>query len=182
MMNVSGGAPEAAPNPAPTLSLRSFLLSPFDLATWRAALAILIGLAVLGVGFNGLFIIWSIGGSLIVILVGIPIIGAGIELARYVARAERWRLEFVDGRPVIAHRYRSIEFQPSAPYGDWLRQYAEGQFLDFSRWRDVVYVLIGFPLAVLEFALMFAVWAIVFGLFMATVVLVIGTGRGRLRG
>ena len=42
MMNVSGGAQGAAPNPAPTLSLRSFLLSPFDPAAWRAALAILI--------------------------------------------------------------------------------------------------------------------------------------------
>ena len=41
MMNGSGGAQGAAPSPAPTLSLRSFLLSPLDPATWRAALAIL---------------------------------------------------------------------------------------------------------------------------------------------
>ena len=182
MMNVSGGAPEAAPNPAPTLSLRSFLLSPFDPATWRAALAILIGLALLGVGFNGLFIIWSLGGGLIVVLVGIPIIGFGIELARYVARGERWRMEVVDGRPMIPHRYRPFDWQPKAPYGDWLRQYAEGQFLDFSRWRDVVYTLIAFPLAILEFALMVAVWAIVFGLFMGTVVLLLGLGTGGFEG
>jgi signal transduction histidine kinase len=171
MMNASGGTPEAAPDPAPTLSLRSFLLSPLDPATWRAGLAILIGLGLLAVGFNGLFIVWSVGGSLIVLLVGIPIIGAGIELARYVARAERWRIEMVDGRTMTPHRYRPIDWQPQAPYGDWLRQYAEGQFLDFSRWRDVVYMLIGFPLAVLEFALMVALWAIVFGLFVATLVL-----------
>jgi signal transduction histidine kinase len=162
--------------------LRSFLLSPFDPATWRAALAILIGLALLGVGFNGLFIIWSIGGSLIVVLVGIPIIGFGIELARYVARGERWRMEVVDGRPMIPHRYRPLDWQPRAPYGDWLRQYAEGQFLDFSRWRDVVYTLIGFPLAILEFALMVAMWAIVFGLFMGTVVLLLGLGTGGFEG
>jgi signal transduction histidine kinase len=174
MMNVSGGVPEAAPNPAPTLSVRSFLLSPLDPATWRAGLAILIGLVLLGIGFNGLFIIWSIGGGLIVVLVGIPIIGLGIELARYVARAERWRMEIVDGRPMISHRYQPLRFQPTAPYGEWLRQYAEGQFLDFSRWRDVVYVLIGFPLAVLEFALMVAIWAIVFGLLAATVTLLAG--------
>jgi signal transduction histidine kinase len=174
MMNVSGGTPEAVPNPAPTLSLRSFLLSPLDPSTWRAALAILIGIGLLGVGFNGLFIIWSIGGSLLVVLVGIPVIGAGIELARYVARAERWRMELVDGRPMVPHRYRPLDFQPSAPYGDWLRQYAEGQFLDFARWRDVVYTLIGFPLVLLEFALMVGIWAIVLGLLAATAALLTG--------
>ncbi|MEX1333723.1 MAG: sensor domain-containing protein [Candidatus Limnocylindrales bacterium] len=174
MMNASGGVPEAAPNPAPTLTLRSFLLSPIDPATWRAGLAILIGLGLLGIGFNGLFIIWSIGGSLLVALVGIPIIGFGIELARWVARAERWRMELVDGRPMVSHRYRPLDLQPRAPYGEWLRQYAEGQFLDFARWRDVVYVLIGFPLAVLWFALMVAIWSIVLGLFAATVALIAG--------
>ena len=159
MMYDSGSAPGAAPSGAQALSLRSFLLSPLDPATWRAALAILIGLAVLGVGFNALFVIWSIGGSLIVILVGIPVVGAGIELCRYVARAERWRMGMVDGRPMVPHRYREIDWNPRAPYGDWLRQYAEGQFLDFSRWRDVVYVLIGFPIAVVEFVVILAPWA-----------------------
>ena len=111
---------------------------------------------------------------LLVVLVGIPIVGFGIELARYVARSERWRMELVDGRPMVPHRYRPLDFQPSAPYGDWLRQYAEGQFLDFARWRDVVYTLIGFPLVILEFALMVGIWAIVLGLFAATAALFTG--------
>jgi signal transduction histidine kinase len=178
MMNTSGGAAGVAPTGGQTLSVRSFLLSPLDPATWRAALAVLIGLAVLGVGFNLLFTIWSIGGSLIVVLVGIPIIGLGIELCRYVARAERWRMEMIDGRPMVAHAYRPIDWNPRAPYGDWLRQYAEGQFLDFSRWRDVVYVLIGFPLAVLEFALLVALWATVLGLGIGTLVLLSGGATG----
>ena len=173
MMNDSEGGPAAAPNPAPTLSVRAFLLSPLDPATWRSGLAILIGLFLLGVAFSGIFIVWSIGGSLLVVLVGIPIVGVGIELARYVARAERWRMEVVDGQPMTAHRYRPLDFSPQAPYGDWLKQYAEGQFLDVSRWRDVVYVLIGFPLAVLEFVLMVAMWTIVLGLGAATLTLLL---------
>jgi len=181
MMNDSGGAPVAAPNPARTLSPRSFLLSPFDPATWRSALAILIGIGLLGIGFSGLWIIWSVGGSLIIVLVGIPIIGAGVELARYIARAERWRMEIADGRLMTAHPYRPIDFSPQAPYGDWLRQYAEGQFLDFSRWRDVVYLLVGFPLALLEFVLMVAMWAIVVGLFAATITLLtVGSFEGEV--
>jgi signal transduction histidine kinase len=177
MMNDTGGAPGAATSETRTLSVRSFMLSPFDPATWRAALALLLGLGILGLAFSGLLIVWSIGGSLIVILVGIPIIGLGIELSRYSARAERWRMEIVDGTPLRAHAYRPLQYTPQEPYGNWLRQYAEGQFLDFSRWRDVIYVLIGFPLAVLEFVLVLTLWVVVLGLFVATVSLLTG-GEG----
>jgi signal transduction histidine kinase len=181
MSNSHDSTPEATARTPQILSVRSFLLSPFDPATWRAALAILIGIGLLGIGFTGLWIMWSIGGSLIIVLVGIPIIGAGIELARYIARAERWRMEIVDGRLMTAHPYRPIDFSPQAPYGDWLREYAEGQFLDFSRWRDVVYLLIGFPLALLEFVLMVALWAVVVGLFVATITLLtVGTFEGEV--
>ena len=183
MMNESGGAPTMmvdTPTGARTLSLRGFLLSPLDPATWRAALAVLIGIAVLGVGFNGLFVIWSIGGGLLVVLIGIPIFGVGIEFCRYIVRAERWRMEVVDGRPMVAHSYRPIDWSPQAPYGDWLKQYAEGQFLDFSRWRDVVYVLIGFPIAVLEFVLVVVMWSIVFGLVMGTIaILTMAPAKGQ---
>ncbi len=178
MMNDSGGTPGATPNGRQTLSVRSFLLSPLDPATWRAAVAILIGVGILGLGFHGLFFIWSIGGGLIVVLVGIPIIGFGIELTRYISRAERWRMEIVDGVPMRAHSYRPLDFTPKAPYGDWLRQYAEGQFLDCSRWRDVLYVLIGLPLAVVELVLVVALWAAVFGLFIGTIVLLTGGESG----
>jgi signal transduction histidine kinase len=177
MMSNSGGTTGVADGGAPVLSVRSFLLSPFDPATWRAFLAIVLGIAVTGLAFAGLLTLWSIGGSLIVILVGIPIIGFGIELSRYFARAERWRMEIVDGVPMRAHPYRPLEYAPREPYGDWLRQYAEGQFLDFSRWRDVVYTLIGFPLAVIEFVLIVALWAIVLGLLAATLSLLTG-GEG----
>ncbi|MEA2026389.1 MAG: sensor histidine kinase, partial [Chloroflexota bacterium] len=77
-----------------------------------------------------------------------------------------------------AHAYRPLEYRPQEPYDDWLRQYAEGQFLDLSRWRDVVYVLIGFPLALIEFVVVLALWAMVFGLFVATRVLLSGGESG----
>lgn len=174
MMNASGSVDGAAPSGARTLSLRSFLLSPLDPATWRAGLAVLIGLFVGGFAFTALFTIWSVGGSLLPVLVGIPIIGVGIEAMRYIARAERWRMEMVDGVPLMPHAYRPLDFSPRAPYGAWLRQYAEGQFLDVSRWRDVVYVLIAFPLAVLESVLVLVLWAVTFGLVIATITLLSG--------
>ncbi len=178
MSSSSADTPGTTSARARGLSLRSFLLSPFDRATWRAALAILIGVGILGLAFSGLFMVWSIGGSLIVFLVGIPIIGLGIELARYFARAERWRMEIVDSVPMRAHVYRPLEYRPQEPYDNWLRRYAEGQFLDLSRWRDVVYVLIGFPLALIELVGVLVLWAMVFGLFVATRVLLSGGESG----
>ena len=178
MISSSGDAPGVASPGARNLSVRSFLLSPLDPATWRAALAIVLGVGITLLAFNGLLIVWSIGGSLLVVLVGIPIIGFGIELCRYFARIERWRMEIVDGRAMHAHPYRPLGYAPRAPYEDWLRQYAEGQFLDFSRWRDVVYVLIGFPIAILEFVIVLALWAIVFGLLVATTFLLTGGQSG----
>jgi signal transduction histidine kinase len=43
--------------------------------------------------------------------------------------------------------------------GGGLRSMAEAEFLDESRWRDVIYVLVSFPLASLEFLFTFATWA-----------------------
>jgi signal transduction histidine kinase len=179
MMNANPSAPSTTPGGAQTLSVRGFLLSPFHAATWRAGLAILIGLFVTGFGFSALFTIWSIGGSFLWVLIGIPVIGFGIEAMRYIARAERWRMELVDGVPMQAHPYKPIEWSPQAPYGEWLRQYAEGQFLDANRWRDVVYALVGFPLAVLEFVVVVVLWSLVFGLGVATLTLLAtGTFEG----
>ncbi len=151
--------------------LRAFLRSPLEPASWRAILAILIGLFV---GFAGLAILsafFSTGGSLLIWLVGIPIIGLGIEFCRLVAREERWRMTLVDRRPLVAHRYRPLPFPVQRPYGAWIRAWAEAQFLDVNRWRDVLYVLLLFPLAILEFVVTFALWAIALGFLITPIVL-----------
>jgi signal transduction histidine kinase len=139
-------------------TVRVILGSPIDPATWRASLAILLGF---GVGIVALAILgacFSVGGSLLIWLVGIPIIGLGIEACRYAARAERWRMMLVDHRPLEAHAYRPLPGAPRAPWGAWLRAWGEAEFLDESRWRDVIYVLVVCPLAIFEFALVLGLW------------------------
>ena len=172
MSSSSGGATNATPQGGSTLSVRSFLLSPFDLATWRSFLAVLLGPWITLLAVVVLTTIWSIGGSLLVILVGIPIIGFGIESARYFARAERWRMEVADPRPLTPHPYKSLEYRAGPPWDKFLTQYATGQFLDVSRWRDVVYTVIAFPLAILEFLLVVGLWSAVLGLIAATISLI----------
>jgi hypothetical protein len=127
-------------------------------------LAVLLGLGIAIVAMSILSACFSAGGSMLIWLVGIPIIGLGIELSRVFARVERWRMTMVDRRPMEPHRYRPFDGLPHRPYGPWLRDWAEVQFLDANRWRDVIYVLILFPLALLEFVVILGLWVAAVGL------------------
>ncbi len=169
----AAGSPPPAPGwpPAPTASpptltrarmgslARAFLRSPIEGASWRAFFAILLGFGVAIVAISLLSGLFSTGGSLLIWLVGIPIVALGIEVSRLIAREERWRIAFVDDRALVPHRYRPYDGFPRSPYGPWVRAWGETQFLDANRWRDVVYVLVLFPLAVLELAVVLFLWA-----------------------
>ena len=172
-MSASANRPDPAAGsglrPSP---LRAFLRSPLDPATWRATLAAVLGLGIAVAAIGALSACFSAGGSLLIWLVGIPIIGLGIELSRVFARLERWRMQMVDPRPLLAHSYRPFDGLPHSPYGAWLRGWAETQFLDANRWRDVVYVLVLFPLAVLEFSVVVGLWAAAVGLVVTPFLLV----------
>ncbi len=140
--------------------VRAFLMSPLDPRSWRATLAIGLGLFVAILAISVVGMLFSAGGSLLVWLIGVPILGLGIEASRVFARVERRRMRLVDPRPLVPHPYRPLDWSPSRPYGPWLRAWVEAQFLDPSRWLDVVYVLVLLPLAVLEFLVSFGLWVV----------------------
>ena len=128
------------------------ILAPLHPATWAAAGAILVGLVVAAITFGVVLSLLSGGASLLVVGIGVVLIGAGIEAARFSARIERARARWADPRPLHAHAYR--------PLGPGLRDLFTGVFLDVARWRDVVYVFVAFPLAVLEAAAVLVVWSV----------------------
>jgi signal transduction histidine kinase len=134
----------------------AFLLSPIHPATWRATGAIVLGFAVGIAAFSAVTSLISAGASLIVIGIGVVVIGLAVELARLVARLERRRAAFADVRPLRPHRYR--------PYGSGLQDLLLAVFADGSRWRDVVYVYVAFPLTILEFVVVVALWSTAFAL------------------
>lgn len=153
------GLPTApAPVRRPAELLRAFLRSPFEAASWWAAISISLGLVIAVTSATLLSAAFSTGGSLLIWLVGIPLIAAGLELSRVVARIERWRMTLHDPRPLLPHAYQPLNGLPRAPYAAWLRTWAEAEFLDANRWRDVVYVIILVPLAALEFTLAIGLW------------------------
>jgi signal transduction histidine kinase len=140
-------------------AMRAFAVSPFAFKTWRAVLAVGLGLFVSVASISVLSSLFSIGGSLLFLIVGIPFIGLGIEAARIFARVERWRMSMVDERPLTPHPYRPFDADPRAPWGPWVRQWAEAEFLDGNRWLDVLYVLVALPLTIIEFTLAVTLWS-----------------------
>jgi signal transduction histidine kinase len=137
-------------------AVAGFVLSPLTPAAWRATGSIALGFVVELVSFATIVSIFSTGTSLLVIGVGFLLLGLGIEASRLVARAERWRLSHADVRPLVAHDYR--------PYGSGLRDLLEAVFLDVNRWRDVIYVLVAFPLTLLELLASMFLWVAAIGL------------------
>jgi signal transduction histidine kinase len=82
--------------------------------------------------------------------VGIVFLVFGIEGARLVARAERWRVFLGSESRPRPHPYR--------PLRGSLVDVIRAEFADENRWRDVLYVAINLPLATLEVAVVAVAW------------------------
>jgi signal transduction histidine kinase len=133
--------------------VRAFVLSPIHPATWHANGAILLGLFV---GVFGPFVVLSLasaGLSILLAGVGVLLVGAAIEASRIVARVERWRVFAGDPVRPLAHLYQPLR-------GVGISGALRAEFMDESRWRDVVYTAINLPLVVIEFLVVGAVWSI----------------------
>jgi signal transduction histidine kinase len=127
------------------------LYSPIDPATWYANAALVLGLFI-GVGaFAVILTLGSMGVSTLVAGIGVLFFAAGIEASRLVARVERWRTFLGEPTRPAAHPYR--------PLRGGLIDLLRAEFVDESRWRDVLYVAVNLALATLEFLVVAIVWA-----------------------
>ncbi len=132
--------------------IRAFLLSPVHPATWHANAAILLGFFVGVIAFAMLVSLASAGVATVLAGIGVVLIATTIEGARLVARIERWRASFGQPGPLLAHPYR--------PLGGGVVAALRAEFLDESRWRDVLYVAVNFPLVIIEFVVCLTVWTV----------------------
>jgi signal transduction histidine kinase len=147
--------------------------SPLHPATWLATRAIVGEFVVELFAFSGIISILSAGVSTLFIGVGVVLIAFAIEASRFVAGLARRRALGVDPRPLVAHGYR--------PLGPGARELLTGLFLDPNRWRDLGYVFVAFPLAVIEFTAVAALWvAVLFLLSMPVWTLLTGDPLGGL--
>jgi signal transduction histidine kinase len=132
--------------------IRAFLFSPIHPATWYANAAIGLGLFVGVFAFATVASFASAGFASLVAGIGVLFIALGIEASRLVARMERRRVMFGTPERLIAHPYR--------PLRGGVVQILKAEFADESRWRDVLYVGVNFPLVLLEFTVVGIVWGL----------------------
>ena len=130
--------------------IRAFLLSPVHPATWNAIAFVLIGFVIGVVAFAAIVSAFSAGVASLLAGIGIVLIVLGIEGSRFVARLERRRARLADPAALIAHPYKPLR----GGFMDLVR----AEFVDEARWRDVLYVGINFPLVIIEFFLVVAIW------------------------
>ncbi len=155
--------PPATASPRGRHPIVTFLLSPLLPSTWKAVFSTVVGFVVLVTAFAVVTSLFSAGGGLLILVVGFGLVALGLEAARLTARVERWRMSLIDNRPLIARPYKTLDPQPNAPMDRRIRNWAEAEFFDSSRWLDVAYVLISFPLIVLEFTFSVVLWSMAVG-------------------
>ena len=138
--------------------MRTVLTEPFRLRTWRetawALLAFPIGLA----WFIVLVTLLASGAMLAVTIVGLPIIAFDAR-----ARAVGRRAWSGGSRGVWLRAH--VDEPPAQPVEDmaaWRR--VVHLFVNGRRWRSVVYLLLLFPLGLIQFVVALTVWTVALGL------------------
>jgi signal transduction histidine kinase len=96
----------------------------------------------------------SVGGGLLITLLGLPVLVATLFAARGLAELERWRLAPVLRRPRIPVRYRT----PGPSAGLWRRLLTP--LADVQAWLDVLHALVRFPVSVFSFCVVITWWTV----------------------
>jgi hypothetical protein len=100
--------------------------------------------------FTVLFTLLCVGVSTAVVWVGVPVLAFTFLLARGLAKVERARI------------YSLLDLHITLPYLPLPKGGQRGRWMtrlrDASTWRDVVYLVLLFPLGVVEFSLVLSFW------------------------
>lgn len=135
------------------VAMRALLTRPFRLQTWREVLYLLLGLpasvAMFTVAVTGL----SVGGGMLITLIGIPILVATAYLHRALAWFERHRAWLVLGR--------SIQGVYRVPERPGVLARLKTLALDAQTWRDAGWMILSFPVGVAGAVVAITVWSVV---------------------
>src|SRR3954447_14688388 len=131
----------------------TFLAEPFRARTWREqAWAV----ACFGLGtfwFTVLVTLLATGASLAITLVGLPLLVLTLWLAGAGAGVERARARIACGFQVEAPPEPVLREESAT------RRFLRGGLLRADRWRAVLYLLLLFPLGIVEFTVAVTLWA-----------------------
>jgi signal transduction histidine kinase len=99
----------------------------------------------------------SVGGGLLITLLGLPVLVATLFAARGLAQVERMRMAPVLRRPRVPVPYKRVP--PEA--GVWRRLLTP--LSDVQAWLDVLHALVRFPVSVFGFCVVLTWWSVALG-------------------
>jgi signal transduction histidine kinase len=148
--------PRGPAGPTVDAMVLRFLTEPFRLRTWKETAYALLALP-LGVFWFALLVsLFSVSAGLILFVVGVPLLALTVWIARAGASAER----------ILAASLLGIEIPappPEATEGQRpLRRYL-APLASPAAWREVVYLLLLFPIGILLFVTAVVLWSVALG-------------------
>jgi signal transduction histidine kinase len=135
------------------MTARDIALRPVRLRTWTELVYLLVGLPAGIVTFTVVVTGVATGVSLLITLIGIPVLVATVYADRGLAWVERRRAALVLGRPIADPVPRPPE-RPGALA--WLKALA----LDPQTWRDAAWMLLLFVAGLVGFVIAVVVWGV----------------------
>jgi signal transduction histidine kinase len=135
------------------MNAREIVVRPVRLRTWAELAYLVLGLPVGVVAFTVVVTGVTTGLSLLVTLVGIPVLVATAYADRGLAWLERRRAALVLGRPIPAPRRRPPE-RPGAVA--WLKALA----VDPHTWQDAAWMVVVFAVGLVGFVSAIVLWAV----------------------
>ena len=136
------------------MTAREIVLRPFRLRTWKELAYLLVGLPAGIVTFTVVVTGVAAGVSLLVTLVGIPVLVATAYADRGLAWFERRRAALVLGHAITDPIHRRPE-RPGAVA--WLKALA----VDPRTWKDAAWMVLLFAVGLVGFVVAVVVWAVV---------------------
>ncbi|MBB1253239.1 sensor domain-containing protein [Streptomyces sp. OF3] len=106
-----------------------------------------IGIAAFVLALTG----FTFGVGTVVVWIGLPVLAGTLIVARWFAATERWRVASTTGRPLPAPVYRRVAGDGPARHLRLL--------LDPQAWRDLLHMVLAFPLRVVGFVVAM-VWTV----------------------
>ena len=142
--------PPAAPSPSPVVRA---LRAPFELQTWKDTAHLLLNLPVGIATFTIIVTGFTLGFSLLITLIGIPILLALVYVSRWMGAFERVRAAlFLDAE--VPRPYR-----PDPPNDTWWRIYVS-RATDPATWIEMAYHLLLLPIGTITFTIVVTFWTL----------------------
>ena len=135
------------------MSVREIVTRPFRLQAWKELAYLLLGLPVGVVTFTVVVTGVALGVSLLITLVGIPVLVATAYADRGLAWLERRRAALVVGRPISDPPYRRPE-RPGALA--WLKALA----VDPQTWKEAAWMVVVFAVGLVGFVVAVVLWTV----------------------